>query len=71
MPAVGFVSVSVICQNSADGDGLSTALFCMPLEDGRALVESLEGVEAHWVLQDGTRVKSSGFSNFEVEYNSK
>ena len=71
MPAVGFVSVSVICQNSADGDGLSTALFCMPLEDGRALVESLEGVEAHWVLQDGTRIKSSGFSNYEVEYNSK
>jgi thiamine biosynthesis lipoprotein len=69
MPAKGFLSVSVICQNSADGDGLSTALFCMSLEDGMALVESLEGVEAHWVLEDGTRVKSSGFSNFEVEYN--
>lgn len=69
MPAKGFLSVSVICQNSADGDGLSTALFCMPLEDGMALVESLEGVEAHWVLEDGTRVKSSGFSNYEVEYN--
>lgn len=69
MPAKGFLSVSVICQNSADGDGLSTALFCMSLEDGKALVESLEGVEAHWVLEDGTRVKSSGFSDFEVEYN--
>ena len=69
MPAKGFLSVSVICQNSADGDGLSTALFCMSLEDGMALVESLEGVEAHWVLEDGTRVKSSGFSNYEVEYN--
>ncbi len=69
MPAVGFVSVSVICQSSADGDGLSTALFCMSLEEGMALVESLDGVEAHWVLPDGTRVKSSGFSEFEVEYN--
>lgn len=69
MPAKGFESVSVICKNSADGDGLSTALFCMSLEEGMALVESLDGVEAHWVLEDGTRVKSSGFSDFEVEYN--
>lgn len=69
MPAKGFLSVSIICGNSADGDGLSTALFCMSLEDGMALVESLDGVEAHWVLEDGTRVKSSGFSNYEVEYN--
>ena len=69
MPAKGFLSVSIICGNSADGDGLSTALFCMSLEDGMALIESLDGVEAHWVLEDGTRVKSSGFSNFEVEYN--
>ena len=69
MPARGFLSVSIICKNSADGDGLSTALFCMPLEDGMALIESLDGVEAHWVLEDGTRVKSSGFSDFEVEYN--
>lgn len=69
MPAKGFLSVSVICHNSADGDGLSTALFCMSLEDGMALVESLDGVEAHWVLENGTRVKSSGFSNYEVEYN--
>lgn len=71
MPAEGFLSVSIICKNSADGDGLSTALFCMSLEEGMALIESLEGVEAHWVLEDGTRVKSSGFSNYEVEYNAK
>lgn len=71
MPAEYFVSVSVVCKNSADGDGLSTALFCMSLEEGMALVESLEGVEAHWVLPDGTRYKSSGFADFEVEYNPK
>ncbi len=71
MPAENFVSVSVVCKNSADGDGLSTALFCMSLEEGMALVESLEGVEAHWVLPDGTRYKSSGFADFEVEYNPK
>ena len=69
MPAKGFLSVSIVCESSADGDGFSTALFCMPLEQGLALVEATDGVEAHWVLEDGTRVKSSGFSNFEVEYN--
>lgn len=69
MPAEYFVAVSVICKSSADGDGLSTALFCMPLEEGMALVESLEDVEAMWTLHDGTQVRSSGFSNYEIEYN--
>ena len=68
MPAEYLIAVSVICENSADGDGLSTALFCMSLEEGQALVESLEGVEAMWTLPDGTRVKSSGFSRFEDQY---
>ena len=68
MPATYFVGVSVICQNSADGDGLSTALFCMTLEEGMALVESLEGVEAMWTEPDGTRHKSSGFSYYEDQF---
>ena len=66
MPAEGFVSVSVLTKNSATGDALSTALFCMSLEDGMALVESLDGVEAHWVFDDGTRFVSSGWENFTV-----
>lgn len=68
MPAEYFVAVSIICEHSGDGDGLSTAVFCMPLEEGMALIESLDGVEAMWTLSDGTQAKSSGFSNFEVEY---
>lgn len=68
MPANYFVAVSVICPHSGMGDGLSTALFCMSLEDGMALVESLEGVEAIWTSANGTIVKSSGFERFEIEY---
>lgn len=64
MPAKGYLSVSIICNNSALADGLSTALFCMSLEDGKALIESLEDVEALWVLEDETRVYSSGFSKY-------
>ena len=41
MPAEGFVSVSVICENSGLGDALSTALFCMTQEEGLSLVESI------------------------------
>lgn len=69
MPAEGYRSVSIICKDSGMGDGLSTALFCMTLEDGKALIESLDGVEALWTLPDGTIIKSEGFSSFEVEYN--
>ena len=69
MPAEYFVAVSIICEHSGDGDGLSTAVFCMPLEEAMALIESLEGVEAMWTLHDGTIIKSSGFERFEVEYN--
>ena len=64
MPAEGYRSVSVICRSSADGDALSTALFCMPFEEGIALVESLEGVEVMWVFPDGEKRYSSGFSAY-------
>lgn len=66
-PSEGYVSVSVVTKSSADGDALSTALFCMDFEEGLALVESLEGVEAMWVLPDGTQKESSGFANYKKE----
>ena len=68
MPATGYLSVSVVCKDSGQGDGLSTALFCMSYEDGLALVESLRGVEALWVLPDGAQRTSSGFASFVTEY---
>ena len=64
MPAEGFLSVSVVCKHSGQGDALSTALFCMPLEEGLALVESLPDAEAFWVLPDGTTKQSRGFSAY-------
>ena len=64
MPHDLYLSVSVVCQSSADGDALSTALFCMSPADGLALVESLPGIEAHWLLIDGTKQTSSGFNQY-------
>lgn len=67
LPAERYLSVSVVCQNSAEGDALSTALFCMSFEEGLALVERLPDVEAHWVMKDETRQYSSGFSQFVTQ----
>lgn len=67
MPAEGFLSVSVVCKHSGQGDALSTALFCMSLEEGLALVESIPGAEAFWVLPDGTTKQSQGFSAYLSE----
>lgn len=67
MPSEGFLSVSVVCKSSAEGDALSTALFCMELEEGMALVEGLPEVEALWVTKDGTCHRSSGFNKYEKQ----
>ncbi|MBQ4556805.1 MAG: FAD:protein FMN transferase [Clostridia bacterium] len=64
MPSENFRSVSVICDNSALGDALSTALFCMTYEDGMALVESLDGVEAMWLSNIGEVKYSNGFDKY-------
>lgn len=64
MPAEYVSSVSVICNDSALGDALSTALFTMPVEDGQRLVEKLDNVEAVWVDKNYEKVFSSGFEKY-------
>ncbi len=54
MPAeYGFASVSVLTENSATADALSTALFCMNCEDGKKLLKNFGDAEALWVYNDG------------------
>lgn len=67
MPAEGFVSVSVLCGHSGSADALSTALFCMTLEQGMALVQSLPDTEAQWVLPDGTRYATDGWNAYVID----
>lgn len=64
MPADNFKSVSVICQNSALADSLSTALFCMSYEEGKKLVESMPNTHAMWVLKDGKQLYSKNFKEY-------
>ena len=62
MPANYFSAVSVLAPDSGLADCLSTGLYCMSLEEGQALVESLENVEAMWMLNEQDQVVySSGF----------
>ena len=64
MPAEGFLLVSVVCEDSGFGDAMSTALFCLSQQDGLALVESISGLEAMWVSEDGTKTVSSGWNEY-------
>ena len=63
-PENRFLSVSIITQASGLADGLSTAVFNMDLEKGQAFIDSLDGVEAMWILNDKTQVFSSGFEQY-------
>ncbi len=56
----GLLSVSIICRNSVDGDGLSTTCFSLGLEKGMELVESLENTEAIFITSDYEIHTSSG-----------
>ena len=67
MPAEHMASVSVIMEDSGEADAMSTALFNMEYEEGKAFVESMEGVEAMWILNDGSIKYSSGFSKYLVQ----
>lgn len=53
-------SVTVVSARSSDGDGFSTALFCMGYEQAAAFVEERPELEAVFVLADGTVRASSG-----------
>ncbi len=46
MPAGYFSAVAVLGPDSGLADCLSTGLFCMSLQEGQALVEGLDGMEA-------------------------
>lgn len=64
MPAEYVSSVSVICEDSALGDALSTALFNMPIEEGKTMIENMDGIEAIWVDKEYNKTYSSGFENY-------
>lgn len=63
-PGTYMQSVTIVCADSGLADLLSTAVFLMPYEDGKQLVDSLEGVEAYWVLADGSSRMTAGMQAY-------
>ena len=61
-PSAFMRQVTVVTEDSGYADALSTTLFLMPYEAGRAFVDSLPGVEAYWVLNDGTVLFTDGIA---------
>ena len=64
MPATGYKMVSVLTESSAVGDALSTALFCMDIEEGKKVLENFENTYVLWVKDNGEKVYSKGFEKF-------
>lgn len=64
----GLCSTTIITENSMLADALSTATYVMGLEKSYAYIESLDHVEAIFITDDGTVVKTSGITDdtFEV-----
>lgn len=59
-PSKYFRSVTIVCEDSGIADALSTALFLMPLDEGKELLEQFEA-EAIWVDFNGEIYYSEGF----------
>ena len=62
MPASYWRSVSVVCEDSGLADALSTGLFLMGLEEGKALAEQC-GAQVMWVDLQGEEYMSAGFES--------
>jgi len=66
-PAEYFTSITILSRDSGLADALSTAIYNMPYDEGRAYVDSLDGVEALWLLPDGSVQYTDGFAKFIKE----
>lgn len=58
--------VTIISDESVDGDALSTTCFTLGLEEGMKLIRSLDGVEAVFVTKDGKLHTSSDEIELEI-----
>lgn len=62
-PSDRFLSVTVVTEDSGLADALSTALFCMSVEEGMALAEKRGDFEALWITAD-ERYETVGLENY-------
>lgn len=66
------IATTIVADNSIDADALSTSVFVLGLEKGRKLIESLEGVEAVFIISDKKVYITSGLKDiFKFDDESK
>lgn len=63
----GIASVTIIADNGATADALSTACFVMGEQDGLALVESIPDAQCIFVMEGGEIITSSGVSEYHFQ----
>ena len=64
-PSEYMKSVTVISEDSALADILSTTLFLMPIEEGINYLKNYTNVEAIWYSNNNEIIKSKGFNKYE------
>ncbi|RRD41050.1 FAD:protein FMN transferase [Leptotrichia sp. OH3620_COT-345] len=72
-PGGEFASVTVITENSAFADFMSTALFLLSYEEGEKLVKNMGNIDAIWAFKNGEIKNTERLINGEnyVKYNFK
>lgn len=60
-------SVTVVAATCMDADAIATALNVMSLESGKELVESLDEVEAYWVINKNEQFQTVQSSGMKVD----
>ncbi len=48
----GLLGVTILSRDSVDGDALSTSCFVLGLEEGKKLIESLDGIDAIFITKN-------------------
>ena len=60
-------SVTIFSDSSMWGDALATAAFALGAEGGKALIESMDGIEAVFIARDRSVTATSGAGKYRVE----
>jgi len=66
-PGGEVISLTVLYNNAAIGDILSTTLYLMTLEEGLEFVNNTEGLEALWYVDKDNIVMSDNFEDYLME----
>jgi thiamine biosynthesis lipoprotein len=69
MPSDYFSSITVLTADSGLADALSTALFSMSLDDGKAFLSGLDiEVEVLWIDKEGNQYTTEGFERYAMDH---